>query len=829
MMCTKPNHKNTTPAPPRHPKNPRTRHKTQTTPARKKTRPQKPGHNQGKLHKTLAAATLLAITLTLTNPQPPATSTAHATGTTTSTNTTDTTTTKTQQTQQDRQDRQSQLFVAPSKTPFTATDENYEFQISLPKTADGKTQTGTLNLYLQQNTNETNTQTTPFLNEKTSREKQDHQITVNTENLGLTPQSTPGPYTIHAYFTPTGHPKPHETNTDTNPQNPDTTGNTPDPNPTQNSAASTKNEEQTLTATSHIVWEGSPGPHTPLTAIIPLTLEDTPTHAPRLKDIENQANRLENLVQTAIKNHATLAIDPRIPIAIRAGKTTANQATQKLLETLEDDTLDSKFLLQYADADPQNWQQLTGEKTIKLDNLTFFARLAGGGETPIAPDPETFNTNASAVAWLPPAKLAREAQTASREIGLGPEAVPAWMTNDSPYGTLIIDSARTANHTSPKTVIDETTLLIADSALGAAFTKFTTATNPVEREAAFAHTAALLAHGWTQEENQQPGTGKAMLLAPDHDAPAGFAHANLAADYTRIFNLPWVQAAAENTLPTGAATLLPKKIAADATSVTPPKVNETVKDSTVIEPAVTAVQLREQQQAMIDRQDAARADQLAALERGEKIVPAGSLLQNPADLAGYQRYRLFELFQARFDGRSPDNTIRDEVYRVFAEADELLLDGVTVVSSKSVQLVSERVKVPVQLRNYLPFKARVDLLLGSANAAIDLESSKVVAADVPAGGGKTVLVSVRSRVTSGQSAIVVSVRARQGEYVTYEGVLPLNINSRLEVAAVSALAIVAIALLSFGIVRSVRRKKVLAAARKVAEKRFSARSVETDF
>jgi hypothetical protein len=146
--------------------------------------------------------------------------------------------------------------------------------------------------------------------------------------------------------------------------------------------------------------------------------------------------------------------------------------------------------------------------------------------------------------------------------------------------------------------------------------------------------------------------------------------------------------------------------------------------------------------------------------------------------------------------------------------DEELLQGVQVVTTANTQLVGVSSQVPVQLHNALPFDAIVSLRVAPLSAGIAVPERGFEGVTVPAEGNKTVLVPVNSRISSGESALLVRVGDAAGEQFTASATLQLTIRSSFETILLAVLGAAAALLFGFGIWRSVRRRRL---ARRGAE------------
>ena len=135
------------------------------------------------------------------------------------------------------------------------------------------------------------------------------------------------------------------------------------------------------------------------------------------------------------------------------------------------------------------------------------------------------------------------------------------------------------------------------------------------------------------------------------------------------------------------------------------------------------------------------------------------------------------------------------------------MEGVRAISTEHTQLVGASTRVPVQLRNSLPFEAVVSVRVDPSSAALTLPERTFSDVRVRAESTEALLVPVQSRVSSGESGLVVNISDVSGDLTIYTGSLSISIRSSVETVALWSLGILATLLLGFGIWRSVRRRR----------------------
>ena len=604
-------------------------------------------------------------------------------------------------------------------------------------------------------------------------------------------------------------------------------------------ADETAADPQLLTASTPLVWRGTaplqgstgtaqtpdtqtPGAQTPgaqdqpatppvtlptvsLGLIVPLVLPDDIHTLPTRAQLEALAPEWDRLVTQARAQRGTLAIDPRIISGIRAYGSEAPENARQLLDRMT--TLDlPSFLLQFADADPAAQAALGFTKLLSPSSLDFVTRFgtfpdaatgapSGSGPggsgasdstgTGATPDPGTESGTGS-----DPADAAETADAADTTDAppAGEDAAPAlpellaWDSAEriawpaagaanaqtidflrtNGIRTTVLNSTNVALEGGPRAQLSDGTAYVADAALGDAASAALSGETAAERAAGSALVAAELALA-----AQSGSTG--VLLALDRGAVASAEHPNEL--IAQIAGLDWVAATPLAELAEGTATL---------------RAGDTLEE----------------------RRELLRS----AVGRESSVTKIGAVLVNPEYLSGYQRTRLLELFATRH--AAPEREF-DEVAAAYRARDAELLEGVQAISTEHTQLVGTSTRVPVQLRNTLPFDARVHVQVDPASGALSLSERSFDDVVVPAEGNQQLLVPVHSRVSSGESGLVVSISAPSGDPTVFTGTMPISIRSSVEAIALWSLGVIAASLLGFGIWRSLRRRSRARAAEPV--------------
>lgn len=569
-----------------------------------------------------------------------------------------------------------------------------------------------------------------------------------------------------------------------------------------------------LDATVPLVWQGGTWPGkggegrpVRLGMIVPIVLPSDIHTLPTRSQLAELQPGWSQLLDEARSAQATLAIDPRVVAGIRAYGDEAPEPTRQFLARLEASTLPN-FLLQFGDADPSAQADLGFSALMQPTNLDFVTRFGtftaetapGDGE----PAPSGSSNGASgaavesgATAGDGPAAGAAEDGATGSEGDTGsngddtgtegdaaaapslaqllqwdtvkPTAWPAEGSVDqatldllraSNIATVVLDSENVDRSSGgPRVALEQGTAVITDAMLADSARTALGAPSEVGRAAGLSRLAAQLLLA------AQSGSGD-LVLGLDRGAVGDTGDPALLIEQLRA--LDWVTPTPIAGLDEGTALL---------------------RGSDTLE----------------ERRELLRA----AVGRESSVNELGAVLVNPEYLSGYQRTRLLELFATRYAAPGVDFA---EVAGQYRERDAELLQGVHAITTERMQLVGASTRVPVQLHNSLPFEAVVDVQAVPSSAGLAVEEPRFPGVLVPPEGNERVLVPVHSRVSSGESGLVVTVAAASGDLTVFTGTLPISIRSGVETVALTVLGVLASLLLGFGIYRSVRRRRRSAAA-----------------
>lgn len=527
-------------------------------------------------------------------------------------------------------------------------------------------------------------------------------------------------------------------------------------------------QQQTAHTTfAPVVWGEITAAPVPLTYVVPLVLPDTIDGVPNRAELDVLAPKLLELLTEAEENLATLAVDPRIVTGIRALGADATSSATELLDRLER-TPSPHFMLQFADADPAAQAALGFDRLLQPLGFSYLTdpvdsdRPAdtdapdGTSENPSS-TPQPTSENASN------ALLDDEGQaTVQRLTTLTSASVAAWpapgsadeatlsLLKQSGISSIVLDSTN-VNALASRATLPDFQVLVSDASLAHAARDALGGQTIVNRRAAQAMLAGLTAL------DAQEGV-RGVILALDRGAVANVANPRQV--FTTLNQWPWIQPVPEGAQPEGNATFVPQAT------------------------------------------DQERLDVLTEANlRSSDIDELAPLLTSPSYLTEYQRVRLMHAFATGFTSPTVDTEL---AFDQMQQRDEKLLRGVSPVLTKRVNLVGASSEVPVTLRNWLPFEASVQVRASPVSATI-VVTKRTFNTTVVSGGTQQLLVPVKSRVSNGDSGVLIEVRDIDGTTTFASDVLPITLRTNIETVLLITLGGAAALLLAAGTWRSVKR------------------------
>lgn len=201
--------------------------------------------------------------------------------------------------------------------------------------------------------------------------------------------------------------------------------------------------------------------------------------------------------------------------------------------------------------------------------------------------------------------------------------------------------------------------------------------------------------------------------------------------------------------------------------------------------------------------DATHVDALKGMLSDEKRITAFSdVLVSPDLLTGRERARVLRLLSAEWFSR-PDQfrEAMDAQHRRIAE----ILSAVSIVQPEKVTLVSSGSRIPMFVKNDLPFDVAVDIVARPDDPRVTVqERTEVVAAR---SSSTRTAVPVTAGISNGDVTIALELRAKNGELVDHTKYAQVSVRADWEAIGLVLLIGSGALLIGFGIFRTVRRRR----------------------
>lgn len=569
-------------------------------------------------------------------------------------------------------------------------------------------------------------------------------------------------------------------------------------------------------AATAVVYTGGkdPLPQTKLTTVVPLTLpqhiETLPT-AEQLGELFAPETPLEQLLDFALENRATVAIDPRIIVSIRAAGDTAPDSAKTFLQRLKSPAL-SSFLLPYADSDLVTQQLLGLPEPLQPTGVTFALhesaqppKAAGtGGGSNTAADPQneqaaaadtagqgadTTNPDQGTTTGAPNADADAAAGATAATASLSYEQLAVWDTtapatvwfnpgttskrtlaaaHSAQANRLILNSADLQQHSGgPRVTLQDTEFnaLVGSATLATAAQQISyNSPDSVTAQAAFANLYTELVH-----------SGEVVLLADRSLANANMRTVRM---LQAIHDTSFVTAVPAGQLTGGTATLQDDISSAAAAAF---KVHEPLLQ--------------------------------AALKNEKTVLHNAPALTQPQQLIDYQRSRLLQLFNTAHLGSAADSvTAFETLAAAYQERDTALRSSIQILAPQRTQILGVEAKLPLQIRNSLPFAINVLLQLESGSDSLSVTQQEFKDLKVESGDTITVLAPVHSNTGAGAASVITHLLTADGAHNLTTETFSLGIASYVETIGLVALGLAVVVLLAVWLRRLLKKSRAAAAA-----------------
>jgi hypothetical protein len=200
-------------------------------------------------------------------------------------------------------------------------------------------------------------------------------------------------------------------------------------------------------------------------------------------------------------------------------------------------------------------------------------------------------------------------------------------------------------------------------------------------------------------------------------------------------------------------------------------------------------------------ESAARLTSLkAALANQAKIVSFSPVAAEPSLIINPGQRRLAAITSSVWVGQTLWTGGLAENSTLTAE----VLNGVSIVTSSPINMVSGQARIPVVIRNDLPSAVSVLVHSVPSNARIAVEGNIPLTVEANAQG--RAYIPVTARVGSGSVDLEVSLTDQAGNRVGSIANLPVNVRADWETFGLFGLAVVFFGLIIAGVIRTVRRR-----------------------
>ncbi|RFA11000.1 hypothetical protein B7R54_18605 [Subtercola boreus] len=571
-------------------------------------------------------------------------------------------------------------------------------------------------------------------------------------------------------------------------------------------------------ARNTIVWSAdAPARETAVAAIMPLTVpagSQGLLTAAQLESYTAAGGVLTRKLESVVDRPVTLAIDPMVIVSIRVLGTAAPQSSLDWLARLAA-AANPTFALSYADSDIAVERQ-AGAASLLTPSSFDYALQAANFQTLPTPDPFTLpgqvaatttedGVAAGSTAATSPADPAAASPTPSPTSTTVPTAgtlptfaaLTAWnytrtdlawpaagtvTTDDLNFfaagglSTSILSSDNVAlpasedglTPSAPATIGDKNAVIV-DAGLSDALQKATAATTDTGLAAALAEVSGILAIVSAQGGSTAP----ALVVDLGREVPATAFGVARALDL--VESLPW---ASDRGL-------------ADVLSV--PALGVSVKNSD--EPAARVQTV------------------MAMLDYERQVGEFATVLAQPDLLTGRQRSTLLAVLAQSW---SADPTGRTAAEADYATLTRTTLDSVKIIDGSNINLFATSSEVPVLISNDLNQAVTVELQVTPSNGRLVVEPGRIEVV-VEAKSQKTARVPVKAAVASGQVDLRLELFSPSGIPINQAAPRQINVSADWEGIGTIVIAILAAALLAFGIVRQVLKRRRAKAAQAAGE------------
>ena len=547
-----------------------------------------------------------------------------------------------------------------------------------------------------------------------------------------------------------------------------------------------------------VVWAvGAPAAETSVAVVMPMTAPPGDRGLITADDLATYTapggDLAAKLAAVAARPEVTIAIDPRVLVSIRVLGTAAPQSALDWLAALAA-VPNPCFPLSFGDSDISIERQ-AGAASLLVPTSFDYAMATANFQNAPEPDP-FFRTTVEATAGATPAAAEPGATplptpTPSPAAGTLPTLSDllgwnytrtdlAWpaagsvTTDDLNFfaagglTTSMLSSDNVSLPASSDTVtpsaaatVGDKSAVIVDRGLSDALQDATAATTETARDAAVARLSGILAVATGQSETSPP----ALVAALDRAAPSSSPALTRTLDL--LDALPWANSS-------DLASVLAR-----------PALGVSVKNS--------------------DEPESRKATVSAMLDYEQQVNAFSSVISKPELLTGVQRATLMAVLAQSWADDSDGRTAAETAYSTLTVN---ALGSVKIIDGSNVNLLGTSSEVPVLISNDLAEPVTVELQVTPSNGRLVVEPGRIEVV-VEAKSQKTARVPVKAAVASGEVNLRLELFNPTGVLISQASPRQINVSADWEGIGTVVIGVLAAALLAFGIVRQVLKRRRL--------------------
>lgn len=533
---------------------------------------------------------------------------------------------------------------------------------------------------------------------------------------------------------------------------------------------------QLVAANSSIVWfpGGSFAP-TRLSLIAPVAAPPSTTgliSSDDLTTFTSPTGVLTRELDQAVDRRIALAIDPMVIASIRILGTSAPASARDWLQRLENVTNDT-FALSYADSDLAVMSQSSRATILTPTDFAIDPKLFPAPQpTPTGTPSSTSTPNPGATAQptapvLPTSKTILDWQYSVPSIAwplddtVAPKDLDVFAKNGLRTTILAsgnVDYAHDSRFPNAAATVGGHPVLVADATLSTLFRRAVLASTTVGWQGAMAELSASVA----VVTQQNPSEARSLLATLGRNYPTNSYR--LADTVAALSALPWVAGA-------------------------------TLSDALAATPTTASIVAAPEKPERV-----AQADALFAAEQAVDVFSA--VLKQPTLLTGKHRLDLLATLSSAWVGNAAG---WKNAYDSYTQRSTQITNSVTIVESSSIIQPSDKISLPVTVRNDLAFPVEVVISVRSPSGILHVVQNQVpltIEANSQAGAR----IAVQS-VANGDVQLRVSLSSASGTPISTPSFVDVNVQAQWETAITVGIGALLLGIFGFGIWRNIAKRR----------------------